>query len=382
MTTLETRRAILFVNSFPGPGLGGGEIHLMHLVRGACAESWQVGVVSAAGGALADEARAAGAHLFEVAFSRKRAPALPGDLRAIARGFGADVIVGTGFYTNLLVRRAAARLPGIRVVNLVLTEPHAPQHEGAGSLALRMRRWVDAASQGSVDRFIAVSSAVADALRENGVDPERVVTIANGIDIAQVRADAQLPEPEGLLAAGPLVGFVGRLAPVKGAEYFVRMAALLDFRMPGARFVVAGSGPEEGRLRASADAFKLGERILFLGRVPSAASVLNACDVIVLPSLSEGSPLVAAEAMALGKPVVATRVGGLPDVVLDGETGLLVPPADPEALAAAVSRLLRDPALASQLGEAGARRADEHFTVERMVREYLAVFEGLASPSA
>jgi len=372
-------RSILFANNFPGPTLGGGEVHLMHLVRGALASDWQVCVAAAKGSALAGDARAAGADVFELEYSRARMPSKPGRLRDIAAAYDADAIVGTSFLTNILVRRAAAELEGTRVVNIVHTEPDASRHEGSGPIRLGMRRRVDAASRDRVDRFVAISSAVRNALCAGGVEPGRVVTIPNGIDIATVRSDAMLPEPEGLRAAGPLVGCVGRLAPVKGVEYFVRMAGSLGFQLPRARFVVAGSGPEESRLREIAYAHNLGDRLLFLGHVSPVAPVLAACDVVVIPSLSEGFSLVAAEAMALARPVVGTSVGGLVDVVVDGETGLLVPPGDPEALAAAVARLLRDPALASAMGEAGARRAEEHFTLERMVRDHLALYEELAA---
>jgi len=156
------------------------------------------------------------------------------------------------------------------------------------------------------------------------------------------------------------------------------MAGSLGFQVPRARFVIAGSGPEESRLREIAYAHSLGDRLVFLGHVSPVAPVLAACDVVVIPSLSEGFALVAAEAMALGKPVVGTTVGGLVDVVADGETGLLVPPADPEALAAAAARLLHDPAAAIRMGEAGAARAEERFTVARMVHDYLECFAELA----
>ncbi len=376
--TNRARRSILFVNNFPGPTLGGGEVHLMHLVRGALADGWQVVVVAAAGSALAGDARAVGAEVFELEYTRARMASKPGRLRDIAAAFDVDVMVGTGFLTNMLVRRAAAGLEGTKVINIVHTEPDASRHEGAGPLRLGMRRRVDAASRERVDRFVAISSAVRNALCAEGVEAGRVVTIPNGIDIAQVRSDAMLPQPEGLGAAGPLVGCVGRLVPVKGVEYFVRMAGSLGFQLPRARFVIAGSGPEESRLREVAYAHTLGDRLLFLGHVSPSAPVLAACDVVVIPSLSEGFALVAAEAMALARPVVGTRVGGLVDVVVDGKTGLLVPPADPEALATAVARLLRDPAGAQAMGEAGAARCEEHFTVQRMVAGHLALYAEVA----
>ena len=377
--TEPAHRSILFVNNFSGPTLGGGEVHLMYLVGAALADGWQVCVAAAKGSALAGDARAAGAAVVELEYSRARMANKPKRLREIALACEAQVIVGTGFLTNMLVRRASQGLEDVAIVNIVHTEPDASRHEGAGPLGLGMRKRVDAASRDRVDRFVAISSAVRNAVCAGGVEPERVITIPNGIDVDLVRSDAGLPAPDGLREAGPLIGYVGRLAPVKGVEYFVRMAGSLGFQVPRARFVIAGAGSEESRLREISYAHKLGDRLVFLGYVSPVAPVLAVCDVVVIPSLSEGFALVAAEAMALGRPVVGTNVGGLADVVVDGVTGLLTPPADPESLATAVARLLRDPALMQSMGEAGAARVEEHFTVERMVRDHLALYEELAT---
>ncbi len=375
--TQPAPRSIVFVNNFAAPTLGGGEVHLMHLVRGALAAGWNVGLVAALASALAEQATDAGATVTELDFSRARLARIPTRIRDAVASSGAQVLVGTGFLTNVCVRHAARGLD-VSVVNIAHTEPDASRHEGAGPLRLAMRRRLEAAGRSRVDAFVAISSAVRNALCSAGADPVRVHLIPNGIDIEAVRAEAAHPLPEVFDSAGPVVGCIGRLAPVKGVEYFVRMAATLSVRMPHVRFVVAGSGPEESRLREIAYAAGLGEHLAFLGHVPNAASVIAACEVVVIPSLSEGFSLVAAEAMALAKPVVATRVGGVTDVVTDRETGLLVPPADPEALAAAVARVLADPGLARAMGTAGARRAEERFTLDRMVRGYLELFSSLA----
>ncbi len=376
--TQPATRSIVFVNNFAAPTLGGGEVHLMHLVRGALAAGWDVGLVAAGSSALAEQATSAGATVTELDFSRARLAHVPVRIRDAVASSGAQVLVGTGFLTNVCVRHAARGLD-VAVVNIVHTEPEASRHEGTGPLRLAMRRRLEAAGRSRVDGFVAISSAVRNALCSAGADPARIHLIPNGVDIEAVRAEAAAhPLPDVFDGAGPVVGCIGRLAPVKGVEYFIRMAAALSVRMPHVRFVVAGSGPQESRLREIAYAAGLGEHLRFLGHVPSAASVIGACEVVVIPSLSEGFSLVAAEAMALAKPVVATRVGGVTDVVADGETGLLVPPADPEALAAAVARLLADPDLARTMGTAGARRAEEHFTLDRMVRGYLELFSSLA----
>jgi len=378
--TDPARRSILFVKNFPGPTLDGGEVHLMNIVHGALCDGWDVSVAAAGGSALAAEAFSAGTSVTGLEYSRTRMPLKPVRVRKIAEACEARVVVGTGFLTNILVRRAATDLDAA-VVNIVHTEPDASRHEGGGPLGVAVRRRIDVATCARVDAFVAVSSAVRNALCAGGKAPERVHTIPNGIDIEAVRMAAELPGPEQLRRSGPLVGCVGRLAPVKGVEYFVRMAGSLGFQVPRARFVIAGSGPEESRLREIAYAYNLGERLVFLGHVSPAAPVLAACDVVVIPSLSESMPTVALEAMALFRPLVATKVGGVTDVVIDGETGLLAPPADSEALASCVARVLHDPALATRMGERGARRVEEHFTVERMVGEHLGLYASLAERS-
>jgi len=144
------------------------------------------------------------------------------------------------------------------------------------------------------------------------------------------------------------------------------------------RFLIAGTGSLGDELRARAAASPAAGSISFLGHLGDPAQLLSALDVTCVPSLSEASGLTAIESLALGVPVVASRVGGLPDVVVDGRTGLLVPPGDAGAVAAAISELLADPARAQALGRAGREHVEQQFTVERMVDGYRRVYEELA----
>lgn len=144
-----------------------------------------------------------------------------------------------------------------------------------------------------------------------------------------------------------------------------------------ARLVMVGDGPLRPTLEARARDLGLNGAVRFLGAVPRAASFLPHFDVFVLSSVWEGMSNSLLEAMAAGRPVVATRVGGNPEVVVDGETGLLVPPRDPRALADAVLRLLGDPALAGRLGEAARRRVESQFTLEQMVSRMQELYDQL-----
>lgn len=366
---------IVFVNNFAGPGLGGGEVQLLHLVRACVAAGMRVTLVVQRGCALAGLAVQQGAALLEVDFALPRVTSTIGALRAVAAS--ADIVQGTGWWTNALVRLAGRELPHVRVVNLVHVMPGAARHESASPFDLLARLAVDRMT-GSADKYVAVSDAVASGLIDGGVDGSRVVVIRNGVDSERVRGDA-----EGSLwlevgmGSGPMVGCIARLEPVKGVEHFVRAAISLSQRDPIVRFAIAGGGSLEPRLREIAFAGGVSDQVSFLGHVSPIEPLLGACEIIVLPSLSEGLPMVALEAMALGKPVVASRVGGLPEAVEDGVTGLLVEPGDPSALAAAIGALLDDPDRARKMGEAGRARVERDFTLERMTSEYLALYAEL-----
>lgn len=376
MTANLTGIRIVLANNFPGPGLGGGEVQTLALVRGLLAAGGDVRVVVVPGSGFGSEVASAGASVTEVPMSTAKAGSA---IHAIAEQFSGDgptVVIGTGYWTNLLVRQAA-RGTDARVVNLVGVTPGASVADGGSRIGLTARRIVDRATASRVDAYVAVARAVASALIADGAPADRVHTIPNGIDIEALNALASQPAPP-FPRGRPLVVCAARLEPVKGVEYLVRAAISL----PGAMIVIAGDGPLEGRLREVAVALGVTECVAFLGRVSPIAPLLAAADVVVLPSLSEGLPMVALEAMALARPVIATRVGGVPEAVEDGVTGLVVEPCDPIALAGAIRKLTADPALARTLGEAGAVRAKERFTAERMVDGYAALITDLAASAS
>jgi glycosyltransferase involved in cell wall biosynthesis len=209
-----------------------------------------------------------------------------------------------------------------------------------------------------LDRLVCVSEEVAALSRLQGVASPRLRTILNGIDLDRFGFIGPGP-------AGPAVT-VARLSPEKDVANLVRAAAMA----PGLRIEVAGGGPCREELDRLAVELGVADRITFLGELRDVPAVLRRASMFVLPSRSEGIPLTVLEAMACGLPVVATRVGGLPEVVDDGVTGMLVPPADPAALAAAMRAIRDDPRYGDQLGLAGRRRVEEYFSVRRMVAQY------------
>jgi glycosyltransferase involved in cell wall biosynthesis len=231
-----------------------------------------------------------------------------------------------------------------------------------------------------VDRYLAVSRQVADQLRHRfGVAPEKITLVPNAVAVERfpLTADAWSARP-GDADGRPVVLTVARLDPQKGLRDLVEAAALVE----RAVFLIVGDGPERVALESQIEHRGLSERVRLLGFRSDIAELLAGCDVFVLPSLFEGLPLSILEAMAAGKPVVATRIGGNADAVVDRETGLLVPVADPAALASAITTLLQSPSLRQRLGAAGRARVEQQFTAEVMVQRVSAVYDELLPSGA
>ena len=231
------------------------------------------------------------------------------------------------------------------------------------------------------DLSLAVSRGVRDYLvSQGGLDPAKVRVVANGVDIAAI--DAARPGPLvrrelGLPESSPVIGLVGRLDHWgKGhKELFEAMASLKE-RHP-VHALIVGGGRRIDAVRQLAESLGLAGAVHFLGPRHDVPDLLHAMDIFVLPSYSEGVSLALLEAMAAGLPVVATAVGGLPEVVTDGENGLLIPPRDAEALAGSLERLLTDPAFARELGENARKHVREHYSLDRLGREINEIYEEL-----
>jgi glycosyltransferase involved in cell wall biosynthesis len=222
------------------------------------------------------------------------------------------------------------------------------------------------------DQWIFVSRQVEVFYEQRMALPEgRSLVVHNGIDVAPFRSavdKTRVRERMGLKPDVWVAGVVGRLDERKGHRYFLEAVQSLASREPRLFGVIVGEGREKEVLAAQLRTLGLEERVRLVGYWPDLAEALACLDVFVLPSLMEGHPLAVLEAMAASKPVVATSVGGNPEAVEDGVTGLLVPPRDPGALAEAIGALIRDPERAADMGRAGRRSLDRRFSLEAAVR--------------
>ena len=245
------------------------------------------------------------------------------------------------------------------------------------------REFINRLTLGVDDRIIAVSEAARRVeIDRGGASPDRVVTIVNGVEISDnlvdtKRAIAPLRNELGATDSNPVIGTIGRLHHEKGLDVFLNAAARIAARWSDARFVIIGSGPDRAALESHAERVGIGSNVAFLGERGDAQELLGAMDLFVLSSPEEGMPNVVLEAMAAARPVVATSVGGTPEVVVDGVTGLLVPPGNPERLAAAIEAVLADSARMKAMGRQGRERVQKHFRVDTMVARTVAVYEEL-----
>lgn len=381
---------VVIVNNFSGPSVGRYGMRALPLLKGLIAAGAKVGVVAAAGSGFAHAAIEAGADVTAISMSRYRAPQIIQAIRDAAWRTNANVITGTGYFTNLLVRLAAPAHAA--VVNTSARMPQMSADYWGGALESSIRELVDAVGRDRSDAYVAISGAVAEGLIEMGIPEKSVVVIPNGIDADAFEKASydfagdmagKLPTLD--LTDRPLVFCAARnMDTTKGIDTLAEAAAILieewpaDAPVPAPNFRVAGSGPEKALIRQFiAGEPELSERFQIVGYAPLIAPWYRACTVTVMPSRVEAAGVVALEAMSLSKPVVATRVGGIPEVVLDGETGILVDPDSPRALAEAIKTVLLDPELAQRLGEAGGRRVREHFTEKQMVDAYIELFTEL-----
>lgn len=278
-----------------------------------------------------------------------------------------DVIHAHKFGSNIW-GAVLGRLCGVPVI---IAHEHTWSFEGQ-----RLRRWLDRWIVGRLsDVVIAVSEADRIRMIEIvGMLPERVVLIENGIRAATVGDGEAVRRSAGIGRDTPVLVSVSVLRPQKALDVMIRAFAILRRTRPDVRLLIAGQGDREP-LSALAHELGLEEAVTFLGFRRDVDDVLAAGDVAVSSSDYEGSPLAVMEYMAAGLPVVATDVGGVPRLLEDGRTGLLVPRRDPQALASALERLLDDRVLARTMGKRGRERQQRYFSFDTTLREVQALYD-------
>ncbi len=230
------------------------------------------------------------------------------------------------------------------------------------------------------DKVVAISEAIAGVLRERGVEDERLVVIRSAVDTRTFEAPADcgaVRREFGLAESDYAVAAAGQLIPRKGHAFLLQAVADLRHRYPQLKLVIFGDGYLNNQLRAQASALDLGGVLQFAGFREDLDAFIACFDLFVHPALAEGLGVAALKASAAGLPVVGFRAGGMAEAVADGETGLLVPPGDADALSGAIRGLLDDPGLGRRLGAAGRERMQSDFSVDTMAEQHEALYESI-----
>ena len=293
-------------------------------------------------------------------------------LRRLLRRERVDVIHAHMFGSNAwgTVIGRLARVP------VIVAHEHTWSFEGRP-----VRRFVDreVIGRGSTV-FIAVSRDDQRKMIEiEGVNPKKILHVPNGIAAPPPPSGADVRLELGIPAGARVIGTVSVLRPQKALDVFVRASARLLRERSDLYVLLAGDGPLRGELTELVRSLGVQDRLLMLGYRSDASDVVAALEVAISSSAYEGSPLAVMEYMESARPIVATRVGGVPDLIEDGVNGLLVDPGDEAALAAAIGRMLADPEAARRMGEAARERRRREFTVDLMVRRFEALYERLSN---
>lgn len=358
----------------PELGIGGAETHVMHLLERLDRSRFAVSLCCLKPGAAdwEERARKFAENYFVLGFRGRKLPVMIARLTRILLEGRYDIL-----HCHLPLADTIGRIAAVLArVPVVVTTEHG-KHLWKSKAHLMLDRLLMPAT----DLRICVSRDIVEIRKRLEHTPEgKLVYIPNAVDISAVRKTNRTRDKVmaefGWRSDDRLLLAVGRIVAAKNYEALVEALSILRGRFPDLRCIVAGEGSAEGKIRAAIERFRVGDILVLAGSRRDVPDLLAAADVFVLTSIREGLPVSLLEAMAAGKAIVATAVGGVPDAITDQETGLLVEPGAFE-VANAVSRLLGDNSLRRSLGEAAARVAEERFSVESMVRRVGEVYSEL-----
>ncbi|MHB1044085.1 MAG: glycosyltransferase family 4 protein [Eubacteriales bacterium] len=359
-----------------GGEFGGAERHILNLAGAVDPQAVEITVCCLFEAPFAEIVAKAGISVAAFPMRHRLDMRVLDELAYFFRHGEFNIVHTHGVRANLL-GRISARQAGKKVVttvhSLLRSDYPGTFSRMANSLAEKLTR-------GMTDHFIAVSGGLKKALVKGGLPDGRVTVVYNGIDLealAASRRPAVWRDKLGCTGGEPLVGMVARLHPVKGHRYFLEAAREVLAALPEARFVIAGEGPGREAMEQLAGRLGIEDSVVFTGFVEEVWPLMADLDLLVVPSLWEGFGLTAVEALALGVPVVAADVGGLPEAVRHGETGLLVAPGDTAALSRGIIWMLEHPSEAAEMARRGGEAVRREFSASTMAARTVEVYRKL-----
>ena len=356
---------------------GGGERVFAQIINGLDPDRYSIFLASQQGKDFYDSINKSHVQIFPLDFSKRINPALIYKLAKIIKQNNISIVHGQGTRAEFY-GRVANRIAGrARYVSTI-----AMPVEGFDVNPSRKRiyRFFDRLSERFVDRFIVVSDSLRDMIIDKrGVRSDKVIRIYNGIEVERYSpalGDHDRIRTElGIDQDTVLIGAVGRLVWQKGFEFLIKSMPMVIKACPNSKVLIIGDGPLKTQLMVISEKLKVKDKIIFAGFRSDIREILSAIDILVIPSLLEGFPMIILEGMAMAKPIIATRIDGITEQITDGETGLLVSSWDANGLAKAIIRLINDHNLAVRLGLKGRERVEKDFSVEKMIAETEKIYQ-------
>jgi glycosyltransferase involved in cell wall biosynthesis len=356
---------------------GGGERGFGQLAIGLNQDRFHTALAAHPGGKLEEIVRQAQIPFFPLDMSRKVNFRTISNLSSLISQNRIDIAHSMGARADFFVRLVCSRKPSTAVVCTV-----AMLVDGfdVGVLRKTVYKIADRHSARYVTRYITVSRVLKDRLvRERGIPPAKISIIYNGVELDQYNPNLY-PSEETRRTLGipnnyPVIGTIGRLVYQKGFSYFLEAAKQIYLKKKQVQFVIVGHGREEANLKYLANSLGISHVCTFAGLRFNIAQILSAVDIFVLPSILEGLPRIVIEAMAMKRPIVASDIDGVREQLRHNETGLLVPPADPKALAEAILDVLDDHERAERLGREARKDAEEKFDLKHTLANVEMLYE-------
>ena len=349
---------------------GGGERQTLLLVEGLRREGHQATIACPPASPLAQKARSSGIPLDEIPLRGELDLSSVRQLRRLIQHVDPQILQlhtahahTIGLLANFGLRRAPSVIVQRRVAFSI--------YRSGTPLLTRLKY------RHGVDRYVAISNRIAEVLQQDGIDPQRIRVVHSGVTALPdpVRSVKELRDQLQLTDSAPLLGSVGVLSENKGHRYLIEAMALLRSRQPAAHLVLIGAGDEAeaNSIDEVANKYGIADCIHRVGFQEDVSSWFAALDLYIHPTLEEGLGTSILDALTATRAVIASAVGGIPEVIEEGVTGRLIAPADPARLAQVIDQLLDDPTTAETLATAGKQRVEQHFSAEAMVRGNLAV---------
>lgn len=366
-----------------GGEFGGAERHILNLATAFDPKLVEVSVCCLFAEPFLRVAREAGIRTHAVPMRHKLDLGILTKLKDLIVSENIDIVHTHGVRANL-VGRLAARLAGVETVVTTVHSLLVQDYPDWFSRVANM--FIERASRGLTTHFIAVSGGLQKALIQQGISQQKITVVYNGLNPESFREEGGTAgswrEKAGFPPGIQLAAVVGRLHPVKGHRQFLKSAAEVLKERKDVHFLVVGTGPERDRLEEYTRKLGISEHVTFTGFISDVSELMPDLNLLIVPSLWEGFGLTALEAMAVGVPVVATSVGGLPEIVEHCTTGLLVPPADEAGLTRGIIWMLDHPQEAVEMAAAAKNMVEQKFTARAMAKKTEELYRRLMAEAA